>query len=107
MQDHEQDIEPIPAEEARAILEAAIEERLGKHWRDEETGWQRITGHDYMARLNRGSQNIDFYVDLLGKVRIEEKALDAGQENGRAIAWMVLGGSLVVAMVIARIAGYL
>jgi hypothetical protein len=101
------EIEPIPAAEARRILENAIRERLGDKWRDEETGWQIVTGHDYMARLTRGTKNLDFYVDLLGNVTVEEKEIDGGQSNGRLIAWMVLIASLILAFFLAQIAGLL
>ncbi len=97
----------IPPEEARAILEAAIRERLGDHWQDEESGWAVITSHDYMARLNKGRTNLDFYVDLLGEVTIEEKEVSPGQEVGRLFAWMMLMLSLVIALLLARIAGFL
>jgi hypothetical protein len=101
------EIEPIAPEQARAILDAAIRERLGEHWDDEETGWSLVTGHDYMARLTRGRVNMDFYVDLLGDVTIEEKAINPAQESGRLIAWAVLLGSLLLAFIIAQIAGVL
>lgn len=102
-----EEIEPIPPEEARAILDAAIRTRLGADWEHEEGGWVRVTGHDYMARLTRGRTNLDFYVDLLGNVTVEEKELNAAQYTGRILAWLLLGLSLVIALLIARIAGFL
>lgn len=101
------EIEPIPAHEARAILDTAIRERLGADWQDEEGGWVLVNGHDYMARLNKGRTNLDFYVDLLGNVNIEEKELNAAQDTGRLVAWILLGLSLTIAFIIARIAGFL
>ncbi len=53
-------IEPIPAEEARILLERAIRERCGEAWREEESGWIYVTGHDYMARLMRGWSTTKF-----------------------------------------------
>ena len=100
-------IEPISGEQARAILEQAIRERLGDDWRDDDSGWTMVTGHDFMARLSRGKLNLDFYVDLLGKVTVEEKALNPAQESGRLIAWMLLLVSLAIAFLIARIVGWL
>lgn len=100
------EIEPISGEQARAILENAIRQRLGETWDDEETGWALITGHDFMARLTRGRVNLDFYVDLLGNVTIEEKEIGAAQSSGRTMAWLFLLGSLMVAALIARLAGY-
>lgn len=97
----------IPPEEARAILEAAIRERLGDHWQDEDSGWAVVTSHDYMARLNKGRTNLDFYVDLLGEVTVEQKEVSPGQEVGRLFAWMILTLSLVIALLLARIVGFL
>ena len=77
------EIEPIAAEAARSVLYAAIRERLGEHWNDEESGWRIVSGHDYMARLTRGNRNVDFFVDLLGNVTIEEKAIGPAQIQGR------------------------
>lgn len=100
-------MEPIAPEDAENILDAAIRERLGEHWDDEHEGWSVITRHAYMARLNRGRRNVDFYVDLLGNVTVEEKEINPGQDNGRLIVWLVLGGSLLIAFILARIAGFL
>ncbi len=99
------EIETIEPEQARKLLEQAIREQLGEHWDDEETGWVRVTGHDYMARLTRGRKNMDFYVDLLGNVKFEEKELSPVQQQGRLIAWMILLGSLLIAYVVARLTG--
>jgi hypothetical protein len=101
------DIEPIPPEEARVILDKAIVERLGSDWDNEADGWVLIAGNDFMARLTRGRTNIDFYVDLLGEVRIEEKPINPVQESGRLLAWIFLSLSLAIALLIARIAGVL
>ncbi len=99
--------EPIAPDRARELLHAAIRERLGENWADELNGWAVVSQHDYMARLTRGRTNIDFYVDLVGKVTIEEKAIDPGRENGRMVAWALLLASLAVALTLARIAGVL
>jgi hypothetical protein len=100
------EIEPISAEQARAILYAAIRARLGEHWDDEERGWRLVTGHDYMARLTRGRRNVDFMVDLLGNVSVEEKAIGAAQAQGRLNAWLLLGASLLLAFLLAYLAGF-
>ncbi|NWF67586.1 MAG: hypothetical protein HXY40_00730 [Chloroflexi bacterium] len=99
------EIEPIAPEEARLILDNAIQERLGVNWEDE--GWVLVSGNDFMARLTRKRTNVDFYVDLLGSVKIEEKEINAGQDLGRLAAWVFLIASLIIALLIARIAGYL
>jgi hypothetical protein len=99
------EIEPISPEQARKTLDDAILERLGENWEDE--GWVMVSGNDFMARLTRGRTNLDFYVDLLGSVSVEEKEVNAAQDFGRQIAWIFLIASLVIALLLARIAGYL
>ncbi|MCB9452174.1 MAG: hypothetical protein H6672_12095 [Anaerolineaceae bacterium] len=100
-----EELEPISPDEARTLLEDAIRERLGDHWEGEEFGWVRVTGHDYMARLTRRGKNLDFYVDLLGNVTVEEKPINEAQSSGRLIAWVLLLLSLGIAILIARIVG--
>ncbi len=99
--------EPIPAEQARAILDQAMRERLGADWEDEDSGWQMVTGHDYMARVTRGRVNVDFYVDLLGAVTISESEINPAQDSGRMLSWMLLLLSLGIAFLLARIVGWL
>ncbi|MFN8373329.1 MAG: hypothetical protein U0694_10705 [Anaerolineae bacterium] len=99
------EIEPISPEQARKVLDGAIQQKLGDHWEDE--GWVMVSGNDFMARLTRGRTNVDFYVDLLGSVKVEEKEINAAQDFGRQIAWIFLIASIVIALLIARIAGYL
>ena len=99
-------VDPIPAEQARILLERAIRERCGENWRDEDSGWIYVTGHDYMARLTRGRINLDFYVDLLGNVSLTESEINPVQEVGRLLAWILLLLSLGVAYLIARAVGW-
>ena len=101
------EIEPIPPEQARAILDAAMKQRLGEDWEDEDSGWLLVTGHDYMARVTRGRRNVDFYVDLLGAVSIEEKEIFPLQETGRMLACIFLMLSLWIAFLLARAVGWL
>ena len=101
------EIEPIPPEQAREILENAIREQLGDDWEDEDTGWVRVTGHDYMARLTRGRINLDFYVDLLGSVSIRQSEISPAQASGRLIALVVLLACVGVALMMARAIGWL
>ncbi|NWG15035.1 MAG: hypothetical protein HXY41_00225 [Chloroflexi bacterium] len=96
-------VEPIPPERARAILDAAIRERLGEDWDDEQTGWVRISGHDYMARLARGRITLDFYVDLLGHVTVEKSTENTPGEAIRLALFILLALSLVIALLIVRI----
>lgn len=101
------EIQPIPADQARAILNAAIKERLGDDWEDDEDGWVMVTGHDYMARLTKGRTNLDFYVDLLGNVTVEEKEITLPQDSGRLFAWIFLILSLGIIYLLAHIFGLL
>lgn len=101
------EIEPISGEQARAILDAAIAERLGANWQDEDSGWQMVTGHDFMARLTRGRVNVDFYVDLLGNITVEQSEITTAQDSGRLIAWVFLLLSIGIAFLMARIVGWL
>jgi hypothetical protein len=98
------ELDPIPPEQARELLQAAIRERLGDDWDDEETGWVMVTGHDYMARLSRGKVNYDFYVDLLGNVTVERTEARGIQASAGMILLILLGLSLVIALLIVRIA---
>ncbi len=102
-----EEIEPISADEARAILNATLIEQLGEAWDDERDGWSVVSGHDYMARVMKGSRMIDFYVDLLGNVTVEEKETGGIHNNARIIAFMMLIASLLAALILARLSGYL
>jgi hypothetical protein len=99
-------IEPIEPEQARAILDEAMRERLGDDWEDEFSGWILVAAHDYMARVTKRNQNVDFYVDLLGNVTIEEKEISPAQASGRTVAWVLLLISLGVAYMLARAVGW-
>jgi hypothetical protein len=100
-----EELDPISPEQARDILEAAIRERLGDNWEDPEDGWMRVTGHDYMARVRRGRKNLDFYVDLLGNVTVEQSDESVTQDSIRLVMIILLALSLVIAFLIVRIAG--
>ncbi len=99
--------EPIPPEQARAILDGAMRQRLGDDWQDEDSGWLMVSGHDYMARVTRGRVNVDFYVDLLGGVSVTEGEINSAQDSGRLIASILLMLSLGIAFLLARIVGWL
>jgi hypothetical protein len=98
------DLEPISPEQARSLLEAAIRARLGEGWDDPETGWVRVTGHDYMARLTRGRTNLDFYVDIVGNVTVEQTGLSEAQTSGRLVVLVLLALSVAIALLIVQIA---
>lgn len=100
------EIDPIPSDQARVILERAIRERCGDDWRDEDSDWIYVTGHDYMARLTRGRINLDFYVDLLGEVTVTTSEISSAQESGRLVAWLLLMLSLGIAYALARAVGW-
>jgi len=97
---------PISGDEARERLHAAIVQRLGETWDDPETGWAVISRHDFMARLTNGKRVIDFYVDLLGEVRVEDKA-PSTEDRGRIIAGILIALSLMAAIALARAMGFL
>ena len=99
-------IEPIDQEKARAILDQAMRERLGDDWEDEFSGWILVAAHDYMARVTKRNKNVDFYVDLLGNVTIEEKEINPAQASGRMVAWVLLLVSLGVAYMLGRAVGW-
>jgi hypothetical protein len=98
------ELDPIPPERAREILDNAIRERLGDDWEDEEKGWVRVTGHDYMTRLTRGRVNLDFYVDILGNVTVEKSENNVAQDSIRLVLFILLLLSIVIAFLIVRIA---
>ncbi len=103
--------EMISPEAAREALYAAVRARIGEDWNpeaeDEESEWWIVTGHDYMLRLTNGYQNLDFHVDLLGQVSVEEKTVTPGLFSGQLLAWMLLGVSLIVALLVAQWVGWL
>ncbi len=103
----EHELTPITPEDARQALESAIVERLGESWEDDENGWLVVQKTDYLARLTKDRHNLDFYVDLLGEVTVEEKEINLVQSSGRLIAWALLLLSLFIAFLIARIAGFI
>jgi hypothetical protein len=97
-------VEPISPEQARKILDAAIAERLGADWQQRDE-WVLVTGTDFMARLTHDKTNLDFYVDLLGNVSVEEKTISMAQDFGGQIALAFLILSFVIAALLARLAG--
>ena len=97
------DLDPISPKDAQARLEQAIIDKLGDDWESEDSGWLIADRTAYQARLTKGKVNLDFYVDLLGDVTIEEKQTTLVQESGRWIAWLLLALSLAIALTIAQI----
>ena len=104
--DQDRAVEPITSQQARAVLNAAIRERLGDDWETDPDGWTRVDSGDFYARLNKGRRNLDFYVDLLGEVRVEDSDINPAQEYGRLLALFFLSGSILLALIIAHVAGY-
>ncbi|GAB4572159.1 MAG: hypothetical protein Kow0077_10750 [Anaerolineae bacterium] len=95
-----ENVEPIAPEAARKCLEDAIAPYLAD-------GWVVLVEHDFMARLTRGKRNLDFYVDLLGEVTIEEQALSPVQDVGRLVAWLLLVVAFLLALALASALGWL
>lgn len=98
--------EPIPPDQAREILDQAMVERLGVDWQDEGSGWLLVTGNDYFARVTRGPVNVDFLVDLLGHVTVEEKPLSPAQTSGRLLVWTLLLLALAIVYLLAKALGW-
>jgi hypothetical protein len=99
--------EIINEHEAKARLDATIRQHLGDDWDDPLQGWTLVSGHNYMARLTNGKRTVDFYVDLLGEVTVEEKATIKTGSSSWMAAWVVLWASVTVAYLIARFSGML
>ncbi|MEL6148061.1 MAG: hypothetical protein AAFV33_23780 [Chloroflexota bacterium] len=98
----------IPADEAKAILHAAITDELGAGWDDADSNWVIVTNTAYMARLNKGRVNVDFHVNYFdGEVTIETGEIDHGQETGRIFAWMMLGLFVALVLMVAQALGLL
>lgn len=97
---------PISGDEARQLLNSAIVERLGVAWDDPETGWAVISRHDFMARLTNGKRVMDFYVDLLGDIRIEEK-IPSTEDRGRIIVGILAVVIMLAALILARAMGFI
>lgn len=97
----------LPPEQAKSILEEAVADKIGENWQDPGSGWTVVTSHAYMARLNRGQTNIDFYVDhFSGEVTVDVREADQ-QFTGRTFAWMFIGLCLVIALLLGRGLGYI
>lgn len=79
MHDHHTEIQIVTPEDAAAILQPKIKELQSE-------GWVVLVQHDYMARLTRGSYNMDLQIDLLGELHMEQKAITLAQESGQWIA---------------------
>jgi len=94
------EIEPVSPQDAQAILQKALEPYLAD-------GWRVVDRSAYIARLTRGTHNLDVQVDLLGTVEKREAGLTPLQESGRLTAWMLLLVSLLVALALAAALGLL
>lgn len=94
------EVEPVAPEDARQALDEALAPYLAD-------GWTVLVAHDFMARITRGQQNLDFHVDLLGDVRIEEHDLSPVQDAGRLVAWLLLLVSFLLAIAIASAVGWI
>lgn len=85
------DIEPIPPDEAAAIIEPKLQELQAQ-------GWKIIFANDYSARLTQKQVNLDVWVDLLGQIEMQEKPLTLLQESGQFLAIILL--MLLVLMIL-------
>lgn len=94
------EIDPIAPDDARQALERATAPYLAD-------GWIVLVEHDFMARLTKGRRNLDFYVDLLGEVQVEESDLSPVQDAGRLVAWLLLVVAFLLAVALASALGWL
>lgn len=98
----------IPPEDAKAILYQAITDELGAGWDTASGRWVVVTNTAYMARLNKGQINMDFYVDYFsGEVTVQVREVHGGQDTGRLLAWMLVGLFTVIVVMLARALGYI
>lgn len=89
-------------EAQRAAIEVTMRERLGEQWQDH---WILVHDAHDLVRVHRDKINLDFQADLLGVVSVIERPAHPLQLSGRLIALSVLVAFLLLALVIAVIAG--
>jgi hypothetical protein len=94
------EIEPISPQDAQVILQKALEPYLAD-------GWRVLDRSAYIARLTRGTRNLDVQVDLLGQVEKHESGLTPLQESGRLTAWVLLLAVLLVVLALTAALGLL
>jgi hypothetical protein len=94
------EIEPISPRDAQVILQKALEPYLAD-------GWRVLDRSAYIARLTRGTCNLDIRVDLLGQVEKHESGLTPLQESGRLTAWVLLLAVLLVVLALTAALGLL
>lgn len=94
------EVDVVEPDEARQLLDDALAPYLAD-------GWTVLDRHDFMARLNRGEQNLEFYVGLTGEITIDEKPLSLIQSSGRVVAWLLLLLTFLIVVGIASILGWL
>jgi hypothetical protein len=94
--------EPASPQAQRAAIDAVMLERLGENWPAE---WIIVHNANDLVRINKGTINLDFQADLLAHVEVIERPASPLQLSGRWIAWLILGISLFIALLIASIAG--
>ena len=66
-----------------------------------------VTGHDYMARVTHGQQKRRFLRRFARQRDRDEGEINPAQDSGRLLAWLILGLSLGIAFLVARIAGWM
>lgn len=96
----EPEIEPIGPEDAGAIMAQALDRYTAE-------GWQVLSKSAYDARLMRGMRNLDVHIDLLGQVETRESGLTPLQDSGRLTAWVLLLASLLLALTVASVLGFI
>ena len=99
---HESEPQVIPADQARDLLQQAIVTHLGDDWDQGESAWHVITSHAYMARLNRGRYNVDFYVNYFnGHVDVKMREIHSGQDSGWLFSWIIVLVTAIIVLLLA------
>lgn len=96
------EVEIATPDEQRAAIDVAMLERLGDNWRKE---WIIVHDANDLVRVHQDEINLDFQADLLANVEIIERPANPVQLSGRLVAFMILGSFLLLALVLASIAG--
>lgn len=94
------EIEIISPEAAEAILKPEVEKLVAD-------GWRVVHESAFAARLVKERDLIDLRVDLLGQLeRKQGVTLLYGPEIGRAVAWVLLLVSILMALALASALGF-
>ncbi len=94
-------------EAALSLRNRAIADHLGADWSDPSSGWNLIEDQPHQARLVRGGDRLDVRVADDGQLTVEHTPFQPLKLSGRFQAWLVLLALLVLALVLARLTGFI